>query len=38
MIPVSPPKQTIGKGYGKISILDTLKANEQVRTSAAAAK
>ncbi|GMK48781.1 MULTISPECIES: hypothetical protein [Paenibacillus] len=40
MIPVGQPLKgtTKGSGFGKISILDALKANEQVRTSAAAAK
>jgi|GEM_PF-2046930 hypothetical protein len=40
MVPPSVFNKEIvkGSGFGRISILDALKASEQVRTSAAAAK
>ncbi|ACS98868.1 hypothetical protein Pjdr2_0188 [Paenibacillus sp. JDR-2] len=38
MIPVNQAQQLKGNGLKKSSILDALKANEQVRASAAAAK
>ncbi|PWW03258.1 hypothetical protein DFQ01_107155 [Paenibacillus cellulosilyticus] len=36
--PVYYPKEVKGSGFGRINILEALKASEQVRTSAAAAK